>query len=85
MKKINELKNGDKVYSIKSRKFIEWEIIGKNPGNERFFILMAKESKSIKIIYFEYFLQPFFSPIDFLLLGLLKCTRISFIWIIIKA
>jgi hypothetical protein len=49
-----ESKIGDTIYSLNKDNVVEWEIIGKNPKNSRFFIIIDKNNNhSIKEVHWK--------------------------------
>lgn len=55
MYKTDNIKEGDTVYSLYRDEIVEWEILGKNPKNTRFFIVINKETQAIKQVHWKTF------------------------------
>jgi len=53
MYKTDNTKVGDTIFSLDRDEIKEWEIILKNPKNSRFFIIVNKETESIKQIHWK--------------------------------
>lgn len=53
MYKTDNIKTGDTIYSLDRDNIAEWEILGKNPKNERFFIIVNKETNAIKQVHWK--------------------------------
>ena len=53
MHKTDDTKIGDIIFSLNSENIIEWEIIGINPNNKRYFIILNKETNEIRQIHWK--------------------------------
>ena len=53
MSKVDDIKIGDSIFSIKGTELKEWKHTGFNPNNTRFLILLAKEDTEIRQIHWK--------------------------------
>ncbi len=53
MNKIDNVKTGDVIYSLDRDEIVEWAIIGENPQNDRFFIIINKLTNVVREVHWK--------------------------------